>query len=58
MMVHFLGGTYELFRHYYGRRRLRGPTPAFAGYAERLGDPRLLQRCLSDHPATHLAASP
>jgi len=22
MMVHFLDGTYELFRHYYGRRRL------------------------------------
>ncbi|MBW8878717.1 MAG: flap endonuclease, partial [Acidobacteria bacterium] len=21
MMVHFLDGTYELFRHYYGRRR-------------------------------------
>jgi 5'-3' exonuclease len=27
--------------------RWRGPTPAFAAYAERLGDPRLLQRCLS-----------
>jgi len=26
--------------------RWRGPTPAFAAYAERLGDPRLLQRCL------------
>jgi 5'-3' exonuclease len=25
----------------------RGPTPAFAAYAERLGDPRLVQRCLS-----------
>jgi 5'-3' exonuclease len=27
--------------------RWRGPTPAFAAYAERLGDTRLLQRCLS-----------
>src|SRR5215217_851955 len=27
--------------------RWRGPTAAFAAYAERLGDPRLLQRCLS-----------
>jgi 5'-3' exonuclease len=27
--------------------RWRGPTPAFAAYAERLGDARLLQRCLS-----------
>jgi 5'-3' exonuclease len=27
--------------------RWRGPTPAFAAYAERLGDPRLPQRCLS-----------
>jgi hypothetical protein len=26
--------------------RWRGPTPAFAASAERLGDPRLLQRCL------------
>jgi 5'-3' exonuclease len=26
--------------------RWRGPTPAFAAYAERLGDTRLLQRCL------------
>jgi len=26
--------------------RWRGPTPAFAAYAERLGDARLLQRCL------------
>ncbi|HKI02143.1 MAG TPA: 5'-3' exonuclease H3TH domain-containing protein [Thermoanaerobaculia bacterium] len=26
--------------------RWLGPTPAFAAYAERLGDPRLLQRCL------------
>ncbi|HEY2295439.1 MAG TPA: 5'-3' exonuclease H3TH domain-containing protein [Thermoanaerobaculia bacterium] len=26
--------------------RWRGPTPAFATYAERLGDARLLQRCL------------
>lgn len=26
--------------------RWRGPTPAFAPYAERLGDARLLQRCL------------
>ena len=30
--------------------RWRGPTPAFAAYAERLGDARLLQRCL-DAPA-------
>jgi 5'-3' exonuclease len=27
--------------------RWRGPTPAFAAYAERLGDARLLPRCLS-----------
>jgi 5'-3' exonuclease len=27
--------------------RWRGPTPAFATYAERLGDARLLQRCLN-----------
>jgi 5'-3' exonuclease len=27
--------------------RWRGPTPAFAAYAERLGDARLVQRCLS-----------
>jgi 5'-3' exonuclease len=27
--------------------RWRGPTPAFAAYVERLGDARLLQRCLS-----------
>jgi 5'-3' exonuclease len=27
--------------------RWRGPTPAFAAYAERLGDARLLQRCLN-----------
>ena len=27
--------------------RWRGPLPAFAAYAERLGDARLLQRCLS-----------
>jgi 5'-3' exonuclease len=27
--------------------RWRGPTPAFAAYTERLGDARLLQRCLS-----------
>jgi len=27
--------------------RWRGPTPAFAAYAERLGDARLLQRCRS-----------
>lgn len=27
--------------------RWRGPTPAFAAQAERLGDPRLLQRCLA-----------
>jgi 5'-3' exonuclease len=27
--------------------RWRGPTPAFAAWAERLGDARLLQRCLS-----------
>jgi 5'-3' exonuclease len=27
--------------------RWRGPTPAFAAYAERLGDNRLLQRCLA-----------
>ena len=27
--------------------RWRGPTPAFAAYAERLADARLLQRCLS-----------
>lgn len=27
--------------------RWRGPTPAFAAYAERLGDARLLRRCLS-----------
>jgi len=27
--------------------RWRGPTPAFAAYAERLGDARLLQRCLA-----------
>jgi 5'-3' exonuclease len=27
--------------------RWRGPTPAFAAYAERLGDARLLGRCLS-----------
>ncbi|HEV2843209.1 MAG TPA: 5'-3' exonuclease H3TH domain-containing protein, partial [Thermoanaerobaculia bacterium] len=27
--------------------RWRGPTPAFPAYAERLGDTRLLQRCLS-----------
>ena len=26
--------------------RWRGPTPAFAAYAERLGDARLLERCL------------
>jgi 5'-3' exonuclease len=26
--------------------RWRGPTPAFAAYAERLGDARLVQRCL------------
>jgi len=26
--------------------RWRGPTPFFAAYAERLGDARLLQRCL------------
>jgi hypothetical protein len=26
--------------------RWRGPTSAFAAYAERLGDARLLQRCL------------
>ncbi|HEV8581867.1 MAG TPA: 5'-3' exonuclease H3TH domain-containing protein [Thermoanaerobaculia bacterium] len=25
----------------------RGPTAAFAGYVERLGDPRLVQRCLA-----------
>ncbi|HEX3552965.1 MAG TPA: 5'-3' exonuclease H3TH domain-containing protein [Thermoanaerobaculia bacterium] len=27
--------------------RWRGPTPAFVAYAERLGDARLLQRCLA-----------
>jgi len=27
--------------------RWRGPTPAFAAYTERIGDARLLQRCLS-----------
>jgi len=27
--------------------RWRGPTPAFAAYVERLGDPRLLARCLA-----------
>ena len=27
--------------------RWRGPTPGFAAYAERLGDPRLLRRCLA-----------
>jgi 5'-3' exonuclease len=27
--------------------RWRGPTPAFAAYVERLGDPRLLERCLA-----------
>ncbi len=26
--------------------RWRGPTPAFAGYVNRLGDARLLERCL------------
>src|SRR5215218_3013541 len=30
MMVHFLDGTYELFRHYYGRRRFdKGKTAPF-----------------------------
>jgi 5'-3' exonuclease len=28
MMVHFLDGTYELFRHYYGRRRFEKDKPA------------------------------
>jgi 5'-3' exonuclease len=28
MMVHFLDGTYELFRHYYGRRRFEKDNPA------------------------------
>ena len=31
--------------------RWRGPTPAFAGLAERLGDARLLRRCLEAHAA-------
>jgi 5'-3' exonuclease len=34
-----------LFREV-GELRWRGPTPAFAAYAERLGDARLLPRCL------------
>lgn len=36
MMVHLLDGTYELFRHYYGRRRFeksREPAPAPLGAA-------------------------
>jgi 5'-3' exonuclease len=28
----------------------RGPTPAFAGWAERIGDGRLLERCLKARP--------
>jgi hypothetical protein len=28
MMVHLLDGTYELFRHYYGRRRFEKGEPA------------------------------
>jgi len=28
MMVHFIDGTYELFRHYYGRRRFEKGKPA------------------------------
>jgi 5'-3' exonuclease len=31
--------------------RWRGPTPAFAAYAERLGDARLLRRCLGAPPS-------
>ena len=34
--------------------RWRGPTPAFVAYAERLGDPRLLQRCQQVMPERKL----
>jgi hypothetical protein len=31
--------------------RWRGPTPGFAAYVERVGEPRLLERCLKARAA-------
>jgi hypothetical protein len=59
MVVHLIDGTYELFRHFYRRRRggpdapvledaeqmrWHGPTPEFGDWAVRLGDDRLRAR--------------
>ena len=48
MILHFVDGTYELFRHFYGMAGLTKAwtTPrAFAAWAERIEALRLLELC-------------
>jgi 5'-3' exonuclease len=53
MIVHLIDGTYELFRHYYGRRRGSADAPPFSAVAGVLGT--VIQ--MLEQGATHIGVA-